>query len=49
MIYNDILETIGSTPVVKLNSIGKNLECNLYAKIEMVNPGGSVKIELLFE
>ena len=46
MIYNDILETIGSTPVVKLNSIGKDLECNLYAKIEMVNPGGSVKDNL---
>ena len=48
MIYNDILETIGSTPVVKLNSIGKNLECNLYAKIEMVNPGGSVKDRTAF-
>lgn len=43
MIYDNILETIGSTPVVKINSIGKELECNLYAKIEMVNPGGSVK------
>ena len=48
MIYNDILETIGSTPVVKLNSIGKDLECNLYAKIEMVNPGGSVKDRTAF-
>ena len=48
MIYNNILETIGSTPVVKLNSIGKELECNLYAKIEMVNPGGSVKDRTCF-
>ena len=48
MIYNDILETIGSTPVVKLNSIGKDLKCNLYAKIEMVNPGGSVKDRTAF-
>ena len=48
MIYNDILETIGSTPVVKLNSIGKDLDCNLYAKIEMVNPGGSVKDRTAF-
>ena len=48
MIYNDILETIGSTPVVKLNSIGKELDCNLYAKIEMVNPGGSVKDRTAF-
>ena len=48
MIYNDILETIGSTPVVKLNSIGKDLKCNIYAKIEMVNPGGSVKDRTAF-
>ena len=48
MIYNDILETIGSTPVIKLNSIGKELECNLYAKIEMFNPGGSVKDRTAF-
>ncbi len=48
MIYNNILETIGSTPIVKLNSIGSELECNLYAKIEMVNPGGSVKDRTAF-
>ena len=48
MIYNDILETIGSTPIIKLNSIGKDLECNLYAKIEMFNPGGSVKDRTAF-
>ena len=48
MIYNNILETIGSTPIVKLNSIGSELACNLYAKIEMVNPGGSVKDRTAF-
>ena len=48
MIYNNILETIGSTPVVKLNSVGSNLECNLYAKLEMFNPGGSVKDRTAF-
>ena len=48
MIYNNILETIGSTPIVKLNSIGSELECNLYAKLEMFNPGGSVKDRTAF-
>ena len=43
MIYNSILETIGSTPVIKLNSIGSDLDCNLYVKLEMFNPGGSTK------
>lgn len=43
MLYNNILETIGRTPLVKLNRIGAALECNLYAKCEFMNPGGSVK------
>ena len=49
MIYNNILETIGSTPIVKLNSIGSELDCNLYVKLEMFNPGGSVKDRIAFE
>lgn len=48
MIYNNILETVGSTPIVKLNSIGSHLECNLYAKLEMFNPGGSLKDRTAF-
>tara|TARA_B100001750_G_C15445213_1_gene565824 strand:+ start:175 stop:1131 length:957 start_codon:yes stop_codon:yes gene_type:complete len=43
MILNDILKTIGSTPIVKLNKIAPQLSCNLYAKCEFFNPGGSVK------
>ena len=43
MILNNILETIGSTPIVKLNKISKKLNCSLYAKCEFFNPGGSVK------
>lgn len=43
MLYNNILETIGRTPLVKLNRIGATLDCNLYAKCEFMNPGGSVK------
>jgi len=42
-IYNNIIETIGRTPLVKLNRIAKEIEPNIYAKIEAFNPGGSVK------
>jgi len=43
MILENILDTVGNTPVVKLNSIGKELNCDLYAKCEFFNAGGSVK------
>ena len=43
MIYRNVLETIGKTPIVKLNSVGSDLECNMFVKLEMFNPGGSVK------
>jgi cystathionine beta-synthase len=48
MIYNNILETIGNTPLVKLNKIGSHLKCNLYAKCEFLNPGGSVKDRIAY-
>ncbi len=43
MIYNNILETIGHTPVVRINRIARDLPCELYAKCEFFNPGGSIK------
>ena len=43
MIHDTILNTIGNTPVVKINKIGNDLNCNLFAKCEFFNPGGSVK------
>lgn len=42
-IYNNIIETIGHTPLVKLNSVTRGLQCTLAAKVEFFNPGGSVK------
>jgi len=42
-IYNNILETIGHTPLVKLNSVTRGLQCTVVAKVEFFNPGGSVK------
>ncbi|MGV9171044.1 MAG: cysteine synthase A [Promethearchaeia archaeon] len=41
--YENIIETIGSTPLVKLNQITEGLKPNVYAKLEYFNPGGSVK------
>ena len=43
MIYENILATIGHTPIVKINRLGQELQCELYAKCEYFNPGGSVK------
>ena len=43
MYYNDILETIGNTPLVKLNKVTAELPCLVLAKIETTNPGNSVK------
>lgn len=42
-VYDDILQTIGKTPLVRLKRLGRNLPCPLYAKVEFFNPGGSVK------
>lgn len=41
--YQNILEAIGNTPIVKLNRIGSELPCEIYVKCEFMNPGGSVK------
>ncbi len=42
-VYENILEAVGRTPLVRLNRIGRGLPCPVYAKIEFLNPGGSVK------
>src|SRR5919107_1361808 len=42
-IKNNILETIGNTPLVRLNKITKDLPCTVLAKVEYFNPGNSVK------
>ncbi len=42
-IYNNILETIGNTPIVRINKLGSNEGADIYAKLEMFNPAGSVK------
>ena len=39
----NLLNTIGNTPLVKLNKISKILNCNIFAKCEFLNPAGSIK------
>ena len=42
-IYSSILETIGKTPLVKVNNINKDLKPEILIKLESFNPGGSTK------
>ncbi|MBC8111941.1 MAG: pyridoxal-phosphate dependent enzyme, partial [Verrucomicrobia bacterium] len=41
--YNTIAETIGNTPLVKLNRVNKGIKGTILAKVEYFNPGNSVK------
>ncbi len=43
MWLNSILDTIGNTPLIKLNKITKDLPCTVLAKVEYFNPGNSIK------
>lgn len=42
-VYMDIHDMIGNTPVIKLNNLGVKKGVNIYAKLELMNPAGSVK------
>ncbi len=42
-VYDNVVEAIGRTPLVRLNSVVDELTCKIYVKLEMLNPGGSVK------
>ena len=43
MVFNNILETIGKTPLIRLNNIVMHIPATVYAKIEAFNPGLSAK------
>jgi len=43
MINRNILQTIGNTPLVRINKLSFSRKVNIYAKIEGTNPGGSIK------
>jgi cystathionine beta-synthase len=42
-VYNNILETIGNTPIVRINKLTKGIPAQVFAKVETTNPGNSVK------
>lgn len=43
MYYNNILETIGQTPMVRINRLSPNPNVSIFAKLEGFNPTGSIK------
>lgn len=43
MPLKNIIEAVGNTPLVRINSLSKHVKSNIYAKMESLNPGGSVK------
>lgn len=43
MWYNSILETIGNTPLIKLNNLAKDIKATVLVKVEYFNPGQSIK------
>ena len=47
-IYNNITETIGNTPLVRLNRIAKDINADILGKLESFNPCGSVKDRIAF-
>lgn len=43
MYYNNVLEIIGNTPMVKINELTEENDATVLAKLEMLNPSGSIK------
>ena len=41
--YNNVLETIGNTPLIRLNKVTKDIKATVLAKVETTNPGNSIK------
>src|SRR5205814_8710051 len=41
--YPSVLELVGNTPIVRLDALGRGVQPKLLAKLEYLNPGGSVK------
>src|ERR1700692_1331198 len=42
-VASSLLDLVGNTPLVRLGRVGRDLACDLVAKVELFNPGGSVK------
>ena len=42
-VYNNIINAIGNTPLIKLHTASELTNCKIYGKAEFLNPGGSIK------
>jgi cystathionine beta-synthase len=42
-VFESVLDAVGRTPLVRMKNVGRDLPCELLGKLEMLNPGGSVK------
>ena len=42
-VHDNVLSCVGDTPIVRLNSVTEGLQAQVYVKLEMLNPGGSIK------
>ncbi len=42
-VHDNVLSCVGNTPIVRMNSVVGGLQSQLFAKLEMLNPGGSIK------
>ncbi|MGH7162360.1 MAG: PLP-dependent cysteine synthase family protein, partial [Planctomycetota bacterium] len=42
-VHESVLDVIGNTPLVRLRGVTKGIACRVYAKLENLNPGGSIK------
>jgi cystathionine beta-synthase len=48
MYYENVPDLVGNTPLVKLNRVTKGIKALVLAKLEFLNPGGSVKDRMAF-
>src|SRR5438128_10103463 len=42
-VYDNVLQTIGNTPLIRLNKVTADIPCHVYAKVDFFNPGNSIK------
>src|SRR5690554_5216408 len=42
-VYDNVLQTIGNTPLIRLHKVVSSLPCPVYAKVDFFNPGNSIK------
>ena len=43
IVISDVLDSIGNTPLIRLRKVSEDTGCEIYAKAEFLNPGGSIK------